>query len=174
MVLVGEMWKWDNQFPTIHVPATWTNGSSIFPKPPSPRNNYPFYKKAPIMPLPLNTPIEAYIMSTEQAANKLPSQEADELRSDVNRMLKQLQQQNNKNASSTPLSAKPLQNSNRTTPGWFSQQTRGWPWSSGTNWTTSTKPKLYYRILTPTKYSPRTPPPTSKTNSLPFLRTLSR
>ena len=47
------------------------------------------------MPLLPNTPpIEAYITSTEQAANKLPSQEADELRSDVNRILKQLQQHN--------------------------------------------------------------------------------
>ena len=46
----------DNQFPTIHVPATGTNGLSFFPKPPSPRNNYPFYKKVPIMPLPPNTP----------------------------------------------------------------------------------------------------------------------
>ena len=73
-----------------------------------------------------------------------------------------------------PPSTKSLQNSNRTSPGWFSQQTRGWPWSSWTNRTTSTKPKLYYRIPIPTKYSPRTPPPTSKTNLLPFLRTSSK
>ena len=46
----------DNLLPTIQVPATWTNGLSIFPKPPSPRNNYPFYKKTPIMQLPPNTP----------------------------------------------------------------------------------------------------------------------
>ena len=78
------------------------------------------------------------------------------------------------NATSTPPNAEPLLDSNRTIPGWFSQQTRGWPWSSWTNRTTSTKPKLYYRIPTSTKYSPRTPPPTSKTNSLPFLRTLSK
>ena len=37
-------------------------------------------------------PIEAYITATEQASSKLPTQEADELRSDVNRILKQLQQ----------------------------------------------------------------------------------
>ena len=46
------------------------------------------------MPLPQIPPIEAYITSTEQAATKLPTQEADELRSDVNRILKQLQQHN--------------------------------------------------------------------------------
>ena len=40
-------------------------------------------------------PIEAYITATEQASSKLPTQEADELRSDVNRILKQLQQQHN-------------------------------------------------------------------------------
>ena len=81
----------DNQFPTIHVPATWTNGLSIFPNPPSPRNNYPFYKKNPNYAI---TPKYCPPISKEQAANKLPSQEADELRSDVNRILKQLQQHN--------------------------------------------------------------------------------
>ena len=34
-------------------------------------------------------PIDAYIMATEQASSKLPTQEADEFRSDVNRLLKQ-------------------------------------------------------------------------------------
>ena len=38
-------------------------------------------------------PIEAYITATEQASSKLPTQEADEFRSDVNRLLKQQQQQ---------------------------------------------------------------------------------
>ena len=36
-------------------------------------------------------PIEAYITAVEQASSKLPAQEADELRSDVNRLLKQPQ-----------------------------------------------------------------------------------
>ena len=100
----------DNWFPTIHVPATQTNGSSIFPKPPSSRNNYPFYKRVPIMPLPPNTPIEAYITSTEQAANKLPSQKADEL---INRILKQVQQQHNKHCNLNP----PVQSPYRTQTG---------------------------------------------------------
>ena len=78
------------------------------------------------------------------------------------------------NATSTPPNAEPLLNSNRTTPGWFSQQTRGWPWSSWTNKTTSTKPKHYFKIPTPTKFSRKTPPPTSKTNSLPFSKTLNK
>ena len=46
----------DNQFPTMQVPATWTNGLSTFPKPPSPRINYPCYKKDPTVPSHLNTP----------------------------------------------------------------------------------------------------------------------
>ena len=91
-----------------------------------------------------------------------------------NRILKQLQQQHNKHCNLNPPSTKPLQNSNRTSPGWFLQWTRGWPWSSWTNRTTPTKHKHYYRTPTPTKCSPRTPPPTSKTNSLPFLKTLSK
>ena len=118
--------------------------------------------------------IEAYITSTEQAANKLPSQEADELRSDVNRILKQLQQQHNKQCNLNP----PVQSPHRTQTGQFqggfSWQTRGWPWSSWTNRTTLTKHKHYYRIPTPTKCSPRTPPPSLKTNSLPFLKTLHK
>ena len=36
-------------------------------------------------------PIEAYITAVEQASSKLPAQEANELRSDVNRLLKQPQ-----------------------------------------------------------------------------------
>ena len=73
-----------------------------------------------------------------------------------------------------PPSTMPLQNSNRTTPGWFSQQTRGWPWSSWTNRTTSAKPKLYYRTPTPTKYSPRTPPPTSKNKLITLLKDIKQ
>ena len=78
------------------------------------------------------------------------------------------------NATSTPPNAEPLLNSKRTTPGWFLQQTRGWPWSSWTNKTTSTKPKVYFRTPTPTKFFPKTPPSTSKTNLLPFSKTLNK
>ena len=38
-------------------------------------------------------PIEAYITATELASTKLPNQEAEEFRSDVNRLLQQQQQQ---------------------------------------------------------------------------------
>ena len=37
--------------------------------------------------------MEAYITAVQQASSKLPAQEADELRSDVNRLLKQFQTQ---------------------------------------------------------------------------------
>ena len=77
-------------------------------KPPSPRNNYPFYKRPQLCHYPQIPPIEAYITSTEQAANKLPSQEADELRSDVNRILKQLQQQHNKQCNLNPSQCRAL------------------------------------------------------------------
>ena len=140
----------------------------------TPRNNYPFYKKVPVMPSPPNTPIEAYITSTEQAANKLPPQEADELRSDVNRILKQVQQQHNKHCNLNPPSARPLQNSNKTSPGWFLQQTKGWPWSSWTNRTTQKKHKLYYRTPTPTKFSPKTPPPYLKNKLITLLKDIKQ
>ena len=78
------------------------------------------------------------------------------------------------NVTSTPPNAEPLLNSKRTTQGWFLQQTRGQPWSSWTNKTTSTKPYHYFRIPTLIKFSLKTPPPTSKTNSLPFSKTLNK
>ena len=40
----------------IHVECHWTNGLSIFPAPPYPANNYPYYKKDQTMPLSPNTP----------------------------------------------------------------------------------------------------------------------
>ena len=54
------------------------------------------------MPLFPNTPIEAYITATELAAAKLPTQEAEEFRSDVNRLLKQQQQQHHQHCNLTP------------------------------------------------------------------------
>ena len=60
-------------------------------------NNYPFYKKVKTLHNPQIPPIGAYIMATEQASSKLPTQEADEFRSDVNRLLKQQQQQQHNN-----------------------------------------------------------------------------
>ena len=63
----------------IHVETNWTSGSSIYPTPPSPANNYPYYKKAPTLPLlPSTPPIEAYITATELASSKLPTQEAED------------------------------------------------------------------------------------------------
>ena len=73
----------------IHVQAAPTSGLSTYPKTPSPRNNYPYYKKDPTLLSPPNTPIEAYITATEQASSKLPAQEVDEFRSDINKILKQ-------------------------------------------------------------------------------------
>ena len=87
----------------IHVVTIQTSGLSISPKPPSPTNNYSSYKKAPILPLHPNTPpIDAYITATEQASSKLLTQEADEFRSDVNRLLKQQQQQHNNHCNLNP------------------------------------------------------------------------
>ena len=129
-------------------------------------------QKVPIMPSPPNTPHRSLHHFHRASSQQVTPQEADELRSDVNRILRKIQQ-HNKHCNLNPPSARPLQNSNKTSPWWFSQQTRGWPWSSWTNRTTQTKHKLYYRTPTPTKFSPKTPPPTLKTNSLPYSRTSS-
>ena len=57
-------------------------------------------------------PIDAYIMATELASSKLPTQEAEEFRSDVNRLLKQQQQQqqqqHNKHCNLTPAQCRAL------------------------------------------------------------------
>ena len=60
-------------------------------KPPSQWNSYHYFKKDPNLPSPQIPPIEAYITVVEQASSNLPAQEADELKSDVNRLLKQAQ-----------------------------------------------------------------------------------
>ena len=62
----------------------------------------------------------------------------------------------------------------RTTPGWFLQWTRGWPWSSWTKRIIPTRPKHYYMTPTHTNCSPRILPPNSKINSSPFLKTLNK
>ena len=70
----------DNLLPTIPVPTTWTNGLLIFLKPPHPGTIIPVTKRPQSCHHPQIPPIEAYMASTEQAANKLPTQEAEELK----------------------------------------------------------------------------------------------
>ena len=65
-------------------------GNQSFQNPPHPGTIIPSTKRPQLCHYPQIPPIKAYITSTEQAATKLPTQEADELRSDVNRILKQL------------------------------------------------------------------------------------
>ena len=83
-------------------------GHQSFQNPPYPETIIPSTKRPQLCHYPLNTPIEAYITSPEQAANKLPTQEADELRSDINRILKQLQQQHNKQYNLNPFQCRAL------------------------------------------------------------------
>ena len=68
--------------------------------PPSKRSQFCHHPQIP--------PIEAYITAIEQASSKLPTQEADELRSDVNRILKQLQQQHTKHCNLNPSQCRAL------------------------------------------------------------------
>ena len=58
--------------------------------------------------IPKHPPIEAYITATEIAAAKLPNQEAEEFRSDVNRLLKQQQQQPPQHCNLTPAQCRAL------------------------------------------------------------------
>ena len=76
-------------------------------------------------------------------------------------------------ATSTQHNAEPLHNSSRTTPGWFLQQIRGWPWSSWINKITTPRHKHFYKTSTLKKSSPKTPPLHSKTSSSIFSKTSS-
>ena len=53
-------------------------------------------------------PIEAFITVNEQASSKFPAQEVDEFRSEVNRILKQLQQQHNNHCNLNPSQCRAL------------------------------------------------------------------
>ena len=53
-------------------------------------------------------PIEAYITVVEQASSKLPAQEAEEFRSDVNKLLKQTHIQHNNKCNINPTQCKAL------------------------------------------------------------------
>ena len=143
-------------------------------KPPSPRNSYLYYKKDLILLSPPNTPIEAYITATEQASSKLPAQEAEEFRSDVNKILKQQQEHCNNQCNLNPFQCRALTQLKHNNSRVVLTVDKGWPWSSWTKRTTQTKPKSYYKTPTPIKYSQRIPPANLKTNSFPFSRTSNK
>ena len=65
-------------------------------------------KRAQFCHYPQIPPIEAYITAVEQASSKLPAQEADELRSDVNRLLKQSQTQCRNQCNLNPMQCRAL------------------------------------------------------------------
>ena len=88
-------------------------GHQSFQNPPHTRTVIPTTKRSQLCHHHQIPPIEAYITSTEQVANRLPSQEADELRSDINRILKQVQLQHNKHCNLNP----PTQSPHRTQTG---------------------------------------------------------
>ena len=123
--------------------------------------------------IPKYLPIDVYIMATELASSKLPTQEADEFRSDVNRFLKEQQQQHHNNCNLNPTQHRALTQLKQDNTWWFSQWTRGWPWSLGTNRSTAPRHKPFYKTPIPTKSSPKTLPLHSKISSSTFSRTSS-
>ena len=109
-------------------------------------------------------PIEAYITAVEQASSKLLAQEADELRSVAINYSNNSILSTKPNVISTPHNTELSHNSSRTHPAWYSQMTRGWPWSSWFNKITPARPTSYHKTPTHTKCSESTPPTASKTN----------
>ena len=62
----------------------------------------PTTKRSKLCYYPQIPPIDAYITATELASSKLPTQEAEEFKSDVNRLLKQQLQQHTKHCNLNP------------------------------------------------------------------------
>ena len=83
-------------------------GNQSLQNPPHSKTVIPPTKRSQLCHHPQIPPIEAYITATEQASSKLPAQEADEFRSDVNRLLKQLQQQHNNHCNLNPSQCRAL------------------------------------------------------------------
>ena len=65
------------------------SGSSTFPKPPHSWTTITSGKRPKFCHNTQLPPTEAYITAVEEASSKLPSMEADELRSDVSHLLRQ-------------------------------------------------------------------------------------
>ena len=141
----------------IHVEHHRTNGSSIYPTPPFQQTIVLITKRSQFCHHSQVPPLEAYITATELASTKLPNQEVEEFRSDVNRLLKQQQHQHHKQCNLTHAQCRALtqlkEDNNRV----ILTADKGWPWLSWTNRTTVTRHKLFYKTPTHTKFFQRTP-----------------
>ena len=102
-------------FTGFHAEATLSGpngqvGHQPLTNPPHQQTIIPTTKRPNYAITPKYPPIDAYIMVTELASSKLPTQEAEEFRSDVNRLLKQQQQQqqHNKHCNLNPAQCRAL------------------------------------------------------------------
>ena len=84
------------------------SGSSTFPKPPYSRSAVPSTKGPQLCHNTQVPPMEAYITVVEQASSKLPTQKADELRSDVSCLLRQHHTQHKNHCSLNPTQCRAL------------------------------------------------------------------
>ena len=129
------------------------------------------------MPLPPSTPtIEAYITAVEQASSKLPTQEADEFRSDINKLLKQQQQQTqcNNQCNLNPTQCWALRQLKQDNSRVVLTVDKGWPWSSWTRRITPIKSKHYYKTPTPTKFLKTDPTSQLKNKLITLLKDIKQ
>ena len=148
-------------------------GYQSFQHPPIQQTINPSTKRTKLCHHTQTPPIEAYITATELAAAKLPNQEAEEFRSDVNRLLKQQQQQHHQHCNLTPAQCTgPSPNLNKTTIGSYSQLTRGWPWWSWTFRTIITRHRLFFKTPNTYKVLPKDPTPQLKNKLITLLKNI--
>ena len=124
--------------------------------------------------IPKHPPIEAYIMATELAAAKLPTQEAEEFRSDVNRLLKQEQQQHHHHCNLTPAQCRALtqlkQDNNRV----ILTADKGEAMVVMDPQDYNNKAQALLQDTNTNQVLPKDPPPNSKTSSSPYSKTYTK
>ena len=130
-------------------------------KTPSPQNSYPFYKKGPDFPItPKYHPMEAYITVVEEAASKLPSTEADVLRSDTSSLLRCHNHHHNNHSNLNPAQCTALTQLKQDTSRVVLTADKGVAMVIMASKITTTRSTLYFKTPTHTEF----PPQTSKTN----------
>ena len=136
-----------------HPPA---NGSSTYPPPPHSSTRSPFSQGPKLQSGSEVPPRNIYY--SHRSLTRLPPREAEGLSAETSHIPKK--DCPHQNLTSVGRNPGPSRNSKKTNPGWYSQQTRGWPWLLWIERTTLTRFTYYCQTLTHKGQSQRTPPPT--------------
>ena len=144
-----------------------------FQNPPHSGPIIPTTKRTKLCHYPQIPPIDAYIMATELASSKLPSQEADEFKSDINRLLKEQQQQHHNNCNLNPAQCRALTQLKQDNTRVVLTADKGVAMVIMDQQDYNTKAQALLQDTNSYKVLPKDPPLHSKTSSSIFSRTSS-